>query len=239
MISLSRPEYDAIEIADNSRRALGKRSAEAAAIATKALWSYLDTVLGGNHAKSLLDLLTDYPDRSLSECLNALGYVVTDPTPEPTGHKCHVVVRDSDECDNAGCVKVVRVFADSDAAAEFSGNTDAGRGTYVLDVDYEPAPDPDDAELLALMLAASETPLTDLGIGDSDLDMLAYDIADTMDKGEFGLGDITSDDIRAVLPAFLRAALANVDANTIVTCDRCGKPGKQLCEECVERRAEL
>jgi hypothetical protein len=72
-----------------------------------------------------------------------------------------------------------------------------------------------EAELLATMLAASETPITDLGIDDGDLDMLAYDIADTLDRGEYRLDDITADDIRAVLPAFLRACLANADANTV------------------------
>ena len=41
-----------------------------------------------------------------------------------------------------------------------------------------------------------------------DLDMLAYDFADTLDRGEHGLGDITQDEIRAELPAFLAACLA-------------------------------
>jgi hypothetical protein len=75
-----------------------------------------------------------------------------------------------------------------------------------------------EAELLATMLAASER--TDLDIDDDDLNMLAYDIADTLDRGDYGLGEyglseITADDIRAVLPAFLLACLANADANTV------------------------
>jgi hypothetical protein len=74
-----------------------------------------------------------------------------------------------------------------------------------------------DSELLATMLAASENPgnLGFAGLQGCQLDMLAYDIADTMDRGEYGLGDITADDIRAVLPAFLLACLANADANTV------------------------
>jgi hypothetical protein len=71
-----------------------------------------------------------------------------------------------------------------------------------------------EAELLATMLAASERP--DLDIDDDDLNTLAYDIADTMDRGEYNLGEITADDIRAVLPAFLLACLANADANAVV-----------------------
>jgi hypothetical protein len=197
MISLPRPDYDAIEIADNARRTLTRRSAKAAANATQALLSYLDAVIGAAHAKSLLDLLADYPDRSLSECLDALGYVVTDPDPEPTGHKCHVVVRDSDDCDNAGCVKVVRVFADSDAAVEFSGNTDAGRGTHILDVDFEPAPEPDLPEGL-------------------DLNMLTADISKMLSRygyDEWGMEHVSDDEIRPALPAFIAACLANAAAN--------------------------
>ena len=70
-----------------------------------------------------------------------------------------------------------------------------------------------DAELLATMLAASER--VDLDVDGPDLDMLAYDIADTLDRGEYGFGDITQDEIRAVLPAFLAACLAHADANTV------------------------
>lgn len=40
-----------------------------------------------------------------------------------------------------------------------------------------------------------------------DLDMVAYDIADILGKGDYGLGDITQNEIRAELPAFLAAAL--------------------------------
>lgn len=50
---------------------------------------------------------------------------------------------------------------------------------------------------------------TALPVAGIDLDMLAYDIADTLDRGEYGLGDITQDDIRAALPAFLQAALTH------------------------------
>lgn len=211
MIPLPRPEYDAIEIADNARRTLGKRSAAAAAVATQALRSYLDTAIGSDPAKALVDMLTSHPDRSLDDCLNALGYVVTDPTPEPTGRKCHVVVRFDHA--NRPRFDIVRVFTDFGAADEFSGNTDAGRGAYIIEADFESAPESDDAELLTTMLAASERP--DLDIDGDQLNMLAYDIADTMDRGEYGLGEITSDDIRAVLPAFLLACLANADANTV------------------------
>lgn len=101
------------------------------------------------------------------------------------------------------------------------------------------------AELLATMLRASASPLPPpLDIDEPDLDMLAYDIADVMDRGEYGLGDITQDDIRAVLPAFLIACLENSEADEVL-CDRCGgrwtKPGERgrsLCEGCVERRNE-
>jgi hypothetical protein len=50
-------------------------------------------------------------------------------------------------------------------------------------------------------------------LSDQDLDMLAYDIADAMDRGEYGMGEITQDDIRAALPAFLAAAHKHADAN--------------------------
>lgn len=231
MLTLTRDEYDALEIADNARRTLTARSVTAGATATRALVDYAETVIGTDHAKDLWVLLTTSPDRTLGECLDAMDYTIGQATPEPTGRKCHVVIRNAADCD---CTMPVRAFADSDAAAEFSGNTDAGRDTYVLAVDFEPAP-LSDADLLAAMLAASER--VDLDIDGPDLDILAYDIADTMDRGEYGLGDITSDDIRAVLPAFLAACLAHADANT-VHCDRCGKEGQSLCEECVERRAE-
>jgi hypothetical protein len=100
-----------------------------------------------------------------------------------------------------------------------------------------------DAELLATMIRASDGRI-DLNLDGDQLDLIAYDIADTMDKGEYGLGDVTQDDIRAVLPAFLIACLANAEANEVL-CDRCGgrwtKPGERgrsLCEGCVERRNE-
>ena len=70
-----------------------------------------------------------------------------------------------------------------------------------------------ESELLATMLRAGDG-RHDLPISEPDLDMLAYDIADVMDRGEYGMGDITQDDIRAVLPAMLIAALANADANS-------------------------
>jgi hypothetical protein len=38
-----------------------------------------------------------------------------------------------------------------------------------------------------------------------DLDLLAYDIADTIDRGDYPL-DLTQDDVRAGLPDFLAAA---------------------------------
>lgn len=96
-----------------------------------------------------------------------------------------------------------------------------------------------DAELLTTMIRASDGRIP-LNITDPDLDMLAYDIADTLDRGEYGLGDITQNDIRAVLPAFLIACLANADADAdeITTCDRCGELGQSLCEACVNRRNE-
>lgn len=72
-----------------------------------------------------------------------------------------------------------------------------------------------DSELLATMIRASDGRL-DLDLDADDLDTLAYDIADTLDRGEYGLGEITADDIRAVLPAFLIACLTNSDANTVV-----------------------
>lgn len=72
-----------------------------------------------------------------------------------------------------------------------------------------------DIELLAAMLAASQPPAFDLDLDDDDLNTLAYDLADTLDRGEYGLGEITADDIRAVLPAFLIACLTNSDANTV------------------------
>jgi hypothetical protein len=71
-----------------------------------------------------------------------------------------------------------------------------------------------DMELLTLMLAASERPPIDLGLESHELESLARDIEEAV--SHYGLElELTHDDIRAVLPAFLAAALANADANEI------------------------
>jgi len=44
------------------------------------------------------------------------------------------------------------------------------------------------------------------------LDLLAYDIADAMDRGEYGMGEIAQSDIFPALPAMLAAALAHAMA---------------------------
>lgn len=49
------------------------------------------------------------------------------------------------------------------------------------------------------------------GVG--DLDMLAYDISDTMSKGDYGMTDVAQDEIRAALPVFLALAAAHARAN--------------------------
>jgi hypothetical protein len=71
-----------------------------------------------------------------------------------------------------------------------------------------------DGELLATMIRASDGRIP-LDVPDDQLDLIAYDIADTLDRGEYGLDTLGQDDIRAVLPAFLIACLANSDANEI------------------------
>jgi hypothetical protein len=184
MLTLPRDQYDALETADNTRRALAKT--KAANAATTAFLSYASQVLprrdGTDHGQALLKLLNQAPTQPLAVCLNALGYVIGADTTDRAEQLCYVVVLDDDS-------SVVRVFADPEAAYEFSGATDAGIGTKVLDIPFEPITRPLPLEL--------------------DLDMLAYDIADTMDKGEYGLGDVSQDDIRAVLPEFLSAALAH------------------------------
>jgi hypothetical protein len=53
---------------------------------------------------------------------------------------------------------------------------------------------------------------TSAAIASVDLDMLAYDIADLLDRGEYGLGDVTQDDLRAVLPQFLTGAIEHANA---------------------------
>lgn len=188
MIPLSRPDYDALVIADKARCDIAQRSAKATAAANQALLSYATSVIGDNRAKALLDLLTEYPRCTLGECLNSIGYVVADTPVDPVepGRICHVAILDHA---NSPGFDVVRVFADTDAANEFSGGTSEGLGTYILDAPFEPITRPLPPGL--------------------DLDMLAYDIADTMDKGEHGLGNVSQADIRAVLPEFLSAAIAH------------------------------
>jgi hypothetical protein len=190
MIALPRPEYEAIEIADNARRVLRKRSAKAANNATRALRSYLDDVMGSGHAEALLGLLTDYPDRCLGECLNALGYVVTDPPPDPQAPKCYIVVRNDDDCD---CKTPIHAFVLETAAREFCSDP----STHVVTVDFEPAPEPEVPEGL-------------------DLDMLAADISKMLSRygyDEWGLENVSDDEIRPALPAFVAACLANAAAN--------------------------
>lgn len=201
MIPLPRPEYDAIEIADNARRTLGVRSAKAANNATRALWSHLDDVIGVEHARALIDLLTDYPDRSLSECLNALGYIITDPPPDPQAPKCHIAVRNGDR---DGSFTLVRAFADPDAAYQFVTNTEQGAGCYLLHIDFEPAPEPELPEGL-------------------DLDMLAADMSKMLSRygyDEWGLENVSDDEIRPALPAFIATCLAH--AATVVPVPLCG-----------------
>lgn len=202
MIALPRPEYDAIEIADNARRTLAKRSATAANNATKALWSHLDDVIGVDHAKSLIALLTEYPDRTLGECLNALGYVVTDPQPDPQAPKCHIVVRNDEDCD---CQTPIRAFALETAAREFASDP----STHVVIVDFEPAPEPELPE-------------------DLDLDMLAADISKMLSRygyEEWGLENVSDDEIRPALPAFIAACLAHAtDPFDGPLCGHCDAP---------------
>jgi hypothetical protein len=202
MIALPRPEYDAIEIADNARRALAKRSATAANNATKALWSHLDDVIGVDHAKALIALLTEYPDRCLGECLNALGYVVTEVPPDPAAPKCYIVVRNDEDCD---CKTPIHAFAIETAAREFCSDL----STHVVTVDFEPASEPEVPE-------------------DLDLDMLAADISKMLSRygyDEWGLENVSDDEIRPALAAFVAACLANA-ANVIPVplCGHCDKP---------------
>jgi hypothetical protein len=47
-----------------------------------------------------------------------------------------------------------------------------------------------------------------LGLDDADLGLLAYDIADVMDRGEYGLGEIADCHLLPFLAEFLGKALA-------------------------------
>lgn len=89
-----------------------------------------------------------------------------------------------------------------------------------------------------------------------DLDMLAYDIADAMDKGEYGLGEVSQDDLRPFLVELLMKALEhartsheapadpprNTAGDLVHTCNgdnRCGLPfGRKaprgICARCDE-----
>lgn len=49
----------------------------------------------------------------------------------------------------------------------------------------------------------------------ADLDLLAYDVADAIDRGDYRL-DVSQSDIRAALPAFLE----QIQQNTVATDDR-------------------
>ena len=55
-----------------------------------------------------------------------------------------------------------------------------------------------------------------LPVSDAELDLLAYDIADTIDRGEYRL-DVSQGDIRAALPAFIEQLRQNTAA--------CADPG--------------
>lgn len=201
MIPLPRPEYDAIEIADNARRTLARRSTKAAAVATQALRSYLADVIGGERGEALLDMLTGYPSGSLGECLHALGYVVTDPKPDSGAPRCHIAGRNGDR---DGSFTLVRAFADPDAAYQFVTNTEQGAGCYLLHIDFEPAPEPELPEGL-------------------DLDMLAADMSKMLSRygyDEWGLENVSDDEIRPALPAFIATCLAH--AATVVPVPLCG-----------------
>lgn len=45
---------------------------------------------------------------------------------------------------------------------------------------------------------------------DADLDLLAYDIADLIDRGDYRL-DVTQAEVRAALPVFLDALAAPIE----------------------------
>jgi hypothetical protein len=57
-------------------------------------------------------------------------------------------------------------------------------------------------------------PADDPVIARINLDMLAYDIADMMDRNEHGGGEIADIHLRPHLESFLRAALATARADT-------------------------
>jgi hypothetical protein len=184
MLTLPRDQYDTLEIADNTRRALAKT--KAADAATTAFLSYASQVLsrqaGTGHGQALLKLLDQAPAQPLAVCLNALGYVVGEDTTDRTEPLCYVVT--------AGAGGILHVFADPSDADDYLNST---LGNDVVEAPFEPI----------------TTPPTEIS-PELDLDMLAADIAKAVsDYGYSELGfDVDDDAIRAALVPFIHAALA-------------------------------
>jgi hypothetical protein len=185
--TISHTNFAALEAHIAARRAVttGHDNVRAHTSAALVVLAY-DALCHRASADRLVHLLVDDDTLSVRAALTQLGYTVESAPGDEPEPVCYVAV-------DGETGYTVRVFADSDAAHEFSGGTAAGAGTLILDIPFEAA-------------------IPDLPEG-FDLDMLAYDIADVMDKGEYGLGDLSQDDFRAVLPAFLAAAQTHAAAH--------------------------
>ena len=67
-------------------------------------------------------------------------------------------------------------------------------------------------ESAPITASAEEIALTLATLPKVDLDLLAYDISDLLDRGEYGLVAIAQDDLRAGLYAFLLTAVGHAQA---------------------------
>jgi hypothetical protein len=188
MIPISHEDFTALRTLDDARRAAALLAPRVSDPANRAFWYFAeDTLCTGTSLRSqsspdrLLGLLIAYPERPLEECLNDIGYAVIDSLDTGLEPTCYVAM-DGDD--------VIRVFANSDAAAEFAGNTEAGIGTHIRDVPFEPHIDIPDG---------------------MDLDRLAAQLADTISdhQHEDGFGfSVNTEAVRPALPAFITACLA-------------------------------
>lgn len=188
MIPISYEDFTALKTLDDARRAAASLPARIAGSASRAFWFLAEDTLGsGSSLRSqaspdrLLGLLIAFPERPLEQCLNEVGYAVIDPLDADPQPMCWAAMDGAD---------VIRVFANSDAAYEFAGNTKAGIGTHIRDVPFEPHVDIPDG---------------------MDLDRLAAQLADTISDHQHteGIGfSVNTEAVRPALPAFITACLA-------------------------------
>jgi hypothetical protein len=195
MIPISHEDFTALKALDDARRAAAPLTTRVADSASRAFWYFAEEALCINpnpttqsqaYPDRLLGLLIAYPERPLEECLNDIGYAVIEPD-AASDHRldplCYIAV-------SGDTGSPVRVFANPDAAYEFSGNTEAGIGTDILDIPFEPHVDVPDG---------------------MDLDRLAAQLADTISDHQHaeGIGfSVNTEAVLPALPAFITACLA-------------------------------